>query len=403
MKTLRCGHPCIGFCGEICPDLCRICNPKDIAFKPFLKCQITEKSRWVKLDCNHVIVSTILDKIFGDRFRADPLLSYPVCPLCNSPVYKTNRYQAQSKGVTHKVNAIKRAIEKSIIDMQSHIESSEFYAQFGNSVSKEPVVSNLLNESLSSVKKMNLSLVEMNIAIGKLNIFQFLKEIWARFPTSEKKAFFDSITAKLSIFLMKPEINEWVLNSARTQIEALRLYAQLYVLKIKLSKKLELANDRNIESFSELIATFMDEMENFEGPFGESYLKMVENSIQESFEIVPEAKLAFPENLREKTYIPSLGSGRYVVCPKYHVFTIKENGVLVGELRCQNCGRNGCKIAKQFYPEVSLLSKSFNKTFIDQSSNSINVSQTSAKFKVGDWEKLLEQIDNQEDKSELNF
>ena len=25
-KKLKCGHQCIGYCGDVCPDLCRICN-----------------------------------------------------------------------------------------------------------------------------------------------------------------------------------------------------------------------------------------------------------------------------------------------------------------------------------------------------------------------------------------
>lgn len=27
-KMLNCGHSCIGYCGEPCPPLCRICNPE---------------------------------------------------------------------------------------------------------------------------------------------------------------------------------------------------------------------------------------------------------------------------------------------------------------------------------------------------------------------------------------
>lgn len=28
LKKLKCGHSCIGFCGEPCPPLCRIFNPE---------------------------------------------------------------------------------------------------------------------------------------------------------------------------------------------------------------------------------------------------------------------------------------------------------------------------------------------------------------------------------------
>ena len=27
---LRCGHPCVGLCGELCPPLCRVCNKEEL-------------------------------------------------------------------------------------------------------------------------------------------------------------------------------------------------------------------------------------------------------------------------------------------------------------------------------------------------------------------------------------
>jgi hypothetical protein len=29
-KKLKCGHMCIGYCGDVCPNLCRVCNKYDI-------------------------------------------------------------------------------------------------------------------------------------------------------------------------------------------------------------------------------------------------------------------------------------------------------------------------------------------------------------------------------------
>ena len=29
-KLLKCNHPCVGFCGDPCPPLCRICNEKEL-------------------------------------------------------------------------------------------------------------------------------------------------------------------------------------------------------------------------------------------------------------------------------------------------------------------------------------------------------------------------------------
>lgn len=29
-KIIKCGHLCTGFCGELCPSICRICDEKDL-------------------------------------------------------------------------------------------------------------------------------------------------------------------------------------------------------------------------------------------------------------------------------------------------------------------------------------------------------------------------------------
>ena len=29
-KSLKCGHACIGFCGDPCPPLCRLCNKEEL-------------------------------------------------------------------------------------------------------------------------------------------------------------------------------------------------------------------------------------------------------------------------------------------------------------------------------------------------------------------------------------
>jgi len=56
---LDCGHPCIGFCGEQCPPVCRVsdCPSYDAdTFEIFLGFEDDEDSKFVYLpDCKHTI------------------------------------------------------------------------------------------------------------------------------------------------------------------------------------------------------------------------------------------------------------------------------------------------------------------------------------------------------------
>lgn len=56
-KILRCGHGCIGFCGDPCPPLCRHCNKEELE-KVFLGFENANDAKWVLLvECGHVIES----------------------------------------------------------------------------------------------------------------------------------------------------------------------------------------------------------------------------------------------------------------------------------------------------------------------------------------------------------
>ena len=57
-NKLGCGHDCIGYCGELCPPLCRICD-KDIVTEIFFGTEDEDDARFVYLeDCRHVVESS---------------------------------------------------------------------------------------------------------------------------------------------------------------------------------------------------------------------------------------------------------------------------------------------------------------------------------------------------------
>ena len=62
LKRLRCGHPCIGLCGEKCPQLCRVCNEENVT-EIFFGSEDEPDARFVELqDCNHVFEYSDLDR-----------------------------------------------------------------------------------------------------------------------------------------------------------------------------------------------------------------------------------------------------------------------------------------------------------------------------------------------------
>ena len=56
---LKCGHNCIGLCGEPCPPVCRECDPNNKAFEILFGEEDAPDAKFVQLqDCNHVFEYT---------------------------------------------------------------------------------------------------------------------------------------------------------------------------------------------------------------------------------------------------------------------------------------------------------------------------------------------------------
>ncbi|XP_023702624.1 NFX1-type zinc finger-containing protein 1 isoform X3 [Cryptotermes secundus] len=88
-KILKCGHPCIGFCGEWCPPLCRICDEEEVKTVVF-GFEDEEDARFVFLeDCKHSIESRALEKWLKTD---DGQIKMCVCPLCNTVIRRNIRY-----------------------------------------------------------------------------------------------------------------------------------------------------------------------------------------------------------------------------------------------------------------------------------------------------------------------
>jgi hypothetical protein len=62
MTLLKCGHRCIGVCGETCPDKCRVCHHDEVCEVLFGE-EDEPDAMFVQLeDCRHIIEVTALDR-----------------------------------------------------------------------------------------------------------------------------------------------------------------------------------------------------------------------------------------------------------------------------------------------------------------------------------------------------
>eukprot|EP00897_Mesotaenium_endlicherianum_P010730 jgi/Mesen1/9686/ME000680S09085 len=135
-QRLRCGHPCIGLCGEACPTKCHTCNPHLSAAKGDTKVAIgaDREMRCIQLeDCGHLFEVATLDRWMDAQNTCSPLdvasdaehdattrgglrpPAVPVklkeCPECGTPIRRTTgRYSNIVKERLGRLEAVKRQI-----------------------------------------------------------------------------------------------------------------------------------------------------------------------------------------------------------------------------------------------------------------------------------------------------
>ena len=116
-KVLKCGHECIGLCGERYPSKCRECN-RDEVCEIFFGSEDENDARFIELqDCNHIFEVSGLDQWMRtdtSGSHSDPDMPpesnqvlFKVCPKCKTPIRKSLRYGDIIKEVLKDVNAIK--------------------------------------------------------------------------------------------------------------------------------------------------------------------------------------------------------------------------------------------------------------------------------------------------------
>jgi hypothetical protein len=93
-KILKCGHPCIGLCGEKCPSKCRICNRDEVCEILFGN-EDEEDVRFIELEeCQHVIEVSACDTWMAqvDDESKSTEVQFKTCPKCKTQIRKSLRY-----------------------------------------------------------------------------------------------------------------------------------------------------------------------------------------------------------------------------------------------------------------------------------------------------------------------
>ncbi|XP_070581257.1 NFX1-type zinc finger-containing protein 1-like [Ptychodera flava] len=342
-KLLKCKHPCIGLCGEPCPNKCRICHQDEVT-EILFGTEDEDDARFVQLlDCRHIIEVEALDSWMELEEDTTNAIQFKTCPKCKTTIRKNHRYG----------NTIKKTIEDIQLVKAKIIGDDKTRQQTTRRLLRE--IGSDMDISISKELKSNLSkdatMEQLDLIENKINIVREIAKI-RQFATANLKraphfyqspvpglfSKYEMVTSELQglqNWAMKPRLrfSDQELEDITMETQRLSLLCKLYTLQngVKQSK-VKLADlAKNYLSSAEDILTSRR-------PLTEAKEGEVLGLLKTVQKLHPEIQHTITDGER-KMIVKAMGfsKGHWYKCPNGHIYAIGDCGGATVESKCPEC------------------------------------------------------------------
>ena len=111
-KRLKCGHRCIGLCGETCPTDCRVCDREKVT-TIFFGDEDEPNARFVQMeDCKIrcIIEVNAMDRFMTSKPDEKGEIKMKECPKCKTPIRSTTRYRSIVNKILQDIEDVKEKV-----------------------------------------------------------------------------------------------------------------------------------------------------------------------------------------------------------------------------------------------------------------------------------------------------
>ncbi|XP_046738003.1 NFX1-type zinc finger-containing protein 1-like [Diprion similis] len=342
-KLLKCGHSCVGFCGEPCPPLCRICNKEELMEEFFLGNEDEPNARFILLeDCGHCIESEGLMKWVSER--SDPI-QIKTCPRCKTFVSKCMRIMNQIKTDVADVQAIKKKIfgDQTWLLNQQQLFLKEIKRMQENRISQNFLDLNnflrvLHTKVLPMTKKKRRQVLDVRATETTkitLNILQHIIEKLENIdPTITIYPWLNNQVVMLVQSLsIRGQISNQEINDIEKELQ--RLHYMVEICKMNLQIVFQHSDTVGHEiGFINLVEKLTSIHK-----FTEERELDIKNQIHILAPLLDMKKVILMDNER-KMIVKAIGykQGHWFKCPNGHIYTIGDCGGAMEESKCNECG-----------------------------------------------------------------
>ncbi|XP_028391654.1 NFX1-type zinc finger-containing protein 1-like [Dendronephthya gigantea] len=349
-KPLKCGHKCVGICGDFCPRLCRVCN-KDELQSIFLGNEDEPDALYVELvDCGHIFEVNDLDYwMEGMEENESSAVQLKVCPRCKTAIRRSLRYG----NIVKKTLADIEKVKKIKLDEQQKLREKR--------VQLRQRVEKLIENYPTLEKKLHLKLEVIRLGEdadkyvtleNKLNFFSRLEEIHKKFLAGSEEDGLDSEDAQTPKLLKeKKRIFELLLSKRLLSVQEIKdisdsiaflaLNCQFEIMLWKIKK--ECSSSRLTEDIESSIESAKKIMSRQSSAVDTALAITVEErtKVADVIEDVSSKLGLVLMSLVEQNSIVkalNLSKGHWYKCRNGHIYVITECGGAMVSRKCLECG-----------------------------------------------------------------
>ncbi|XP_070815806.1 NFX1-type zinc finger-containing protein 1 [Chaetodon trifascialis] len=340
-KTLDCGHPCIGLCGDKCPSMCRICNHDEVT-AIFFGTEDDPEAYFIQLeDCGHIIESTAMDiymKMDDNRHANEGeqvAIKLKECPKCRTPIRKNLRYGSHINASLAEIEMVKMKINGNQADIEEHRKTlqnqwEENLLTYDLDQQKEYMhISHRLEKTYLTANDLWIVENKMDflVRVAKLRKIQRERMLLSRRFGLEK--YMEQFVLWLNNFHQK--FTDQQVFDLQRELQRLTLLTELNV-RCNMADK----TGQSAKVQSE-VQTIRDVLEKC-GQFTEQDQCSVTEAMKELDDKLPRTGLGITEEERKMIVSAmKMPPGHWYKCPNGHVYVIADCGGAVERRSCPDC------------------------------------------------------------------
>ena len=325
---MKCGHQCMGLCGERCPNICKICDPENENFNIFFGREDNDDALFYKTKCGHCIEYRDMDYYMDN----DKSIMMPLCPKCKNILIDEPRYQNIIKEKLKDIQKVKKIIMER--------NGSEEYLNVNRKIIYN-IMSDIKNGVIKSLSKSNIN-----------NLIQILK---------------DTVHICLSFnpdIVQSRLITTYNILTQFPFFVGIEFYEKKIEESINLGKKIDNIDYLFMKNY-EIIKKYFEGYQKFNNDFFTEFQRKIQNLIsyvkiketsflsifmlggndlllkleKNNFNCTKEELKKFEQksDFESKQILRSLGT-KWYKCPKGHLYVVGECGRPTEKSICPECG-----------------------------------------------------------------